>query len=147
MSAVPDLKTEWCAKIKSLHDEMRELTLQAGVHEKSYDKVLHRLEKKPEDYVWGILEFLQNVHDREYAEVKRIWTLPFMTPEVWNNYTELFSDTKFEEVTLLKAARKTLKGRFSAFRKNRPRRPRKTNSTATVQPVENQGLACDGDAR
>lgn len=138
---------EWVDKILQLHKEMEKLTLEAGVSAKQYEKLVRGIERKSQDIIWQYYEFFCNVYEREYAEVHRIWTLPSMTEEVWENYYTLFRDTPFEEVTLLREARKSLKEKYVAFWKNRPRRPRKKNTGGDHQNVTNGGVACDGNAR
>jgi len=55
----------------------------------------------------------------EWAKVHRIWNLPTMTPEVWENYLTLFGDTDFHEVKLLRVARKALRSKYAAFFKKK----------------------------
>ena len=102
-------------QIEQLHRQMEQLTLEAGVGPKRYASLVRRLEHKKEDTLKRTLAFLQDVSKHEYFEVHRIWNLPTMTPEVWQNYVTIFDDTDFEELALLKKARKALKSRYAAF--------------------------------
>jgi len=101
--------------ITGLVEEMENLTLDAAVGTKRYKALAERLDKKRPATLKRTLEFLQDVREKEYKEVNRIWTLPTMTDEVWFNYLNLFPDTDFEETALLKKARKALKMRYVAF--------------------------------
>jgi len=114
--------------IAILHEEMRTLTLDAGVGVKRYQKLGANLDRKKPKTLERIYELLIDVHENEYKEVERIWTLPTMSEDVWFNYLNIFSDTEFEEVTLLKQARKLLKGRYVAFFKTQTKKPRSANT-------------------
>lgn len=93
-------------QIAALHNEMRELTLAAGVTEDTYMKIQ---EVKPQTQVYHFkerLEFLQNVREAEYQSLLNIWTL--LKPEVWKMYEGFMANT-LAESKLLRAARKNLK--------------------------------------
>lgn len=109
------MSVERINEISKLHRQMRKLTLDAGVGEKRYESLATRLEKKHSDTLDRILAFLKDVSGNEYCEVHRIWNLPTMTQEVWDNYITLFDDVAFEELVLLRAARKKLKARYAEF--------------------------------
>jgi len=94
---------------------MENLTLDAGVGAARYKKLYAKLDKKQLATLERTHDFLQDVQVREYAEVQRIWTLPCVSEETWFNYLNLFPDTDFEEVILLKKARKELKKAYVEF--------------------------------
>lgn len=104
-------------RLKALHNEMRELTLDSGVGVKRYERMVKNIERKRTHTIERIYNFLADVYEHEWCEVHRVWTLPTMSEDVWFNYLNLFSDTHFPEVYLLKAARKNLKARYVAFYK------------------------------
>lgn len=102
-------------EIADLVHQMENLTLDAGVGAARYKALGQKLDKKRLATLERTYDFLSDVQTREYAEVERIWILPTMTSEVWFNYLNLFGDTEFEEVTLLKKARKALKKAYVEF--------------------------------
>jgi hypothetical protein len=118
-----DKNTEEIKQIINLHNEMHDLTLDAGIGPKRYESLATNLEKKKPETILAIHLFLLNVYMDEYRELKRVWTLPTMTPMVWRNYEDIFHDTDFPEMTILKSARKALKERYVAFFKNKKRQP------------------------
>lgn len=109
-------ENELINSIKVLHAEMRELILRAGVKEKKYDRLIKRILKFSVERRVRIHLFLQELYLNEYKEVKRIWTLPHMTPEVWDNYSSLFGETKLREQLLLNRANGCLRRRFNQFK-------------------------------
>jgi hypothetical protein len=111
-------------EIKRLVEHMENLTLDAGVGAARYKALGEKLDKKRAKTLERTYDFLCDVHIREFAEVERIWTLPSMTPDVWFNYLNLFGDTVFEEVALLKKARKDLKKAYVEFFKS-AKKPKK----------------------
>ena len=108
---------------------MENLTLDAGVGAARYKALGQKLDKKRATTLERVYDFLNDVYIREYAEVERIWTLPTMTDEVWFNYLNLFGDTAFEEVGLLKQARKDLKKAYVEFFKS-TKKPKKVKVDA-----------------
>lgn len=116
-------------EIKRLVKEMEDLTLDAGVGATRYKALGQKLDKKRKFTLERTLEFLRKVQIAEYAEVERIWTLPTMSPDVWFNYLNLFGDTPFEEVALLKQARKALKKAYVEFFKSN-KKPKKVKVDA-----------------
>ncbi len=103
--------------IKKLHSDMRDLTLDSNVTVLMYDKFIQNIGKQKYLTLTRTHTFLRKVREEEYAEVYRIWVLPTMTPEVWENYLVLFFETTFPEVTLLIKARRNLRKRYSEFHK------------------------------
>lgn len=116
------------SKIIALVNDMENLTLDAGVGAKRYKALAEKLDKKRKDTLKRTLEFLEHVQANEYAEVHRIWTLPTMTEEVWFNYLNLFADTEFDEVRILKKARKDLKAAYVIFFKTPKKKPVKVEA-------------------
>ena len=106
---------EMIDRIKVLVEEMENLTLDASVGAKRYKALGEKLDKKRPDTLKRTLNFLEQVRVNEYEEVVRIWTLPTMNEDVWFNYLNLFGDTTFDEVRLLKKARKNLKIVYVSF--------------------------------
>lgn len=107
------------SEVQKLHEQMSKLTLEAGVGEKRYASLVKKTQKAA---VLRVSEFLHDVSKNEYFEVHRIWNLPSMTDEVWNNYLVLFDDVDFPEMKLLRNARRELRGRYSAFFKPKKRK-------------------------
>jgi len=89
-----------------------------------------RLENKLDITIERTLEFLEDVFKNEYAEVLRIWTLPSMTEEVWKNYKTIFDNQDFDEIKLLKKARRALKGRYVAFFNTKTRETRSEDTAS-----------------
>lgn len=116
--------------IPKLHFEMAKLTLEAGVGPKRYKSLNERLEHKKDETLTKIWNFLGDVKQTEFLEVKRIWNLPTMTPDTWANYLTIFDDTDFPEVKLLKKARRKLKARYGAFFKTKKKQTGKEDTNS-----------------
>jgi len=106
-------------EVAKLLEEMENLVLDAGVGAKRYKMLKTKIDRRQLSTLLRMQEFLNKVYVGSYAEVHRIWTLPSMTEEVWFNYLNLFSDTTFEEVDLLKVARRKLKADFVTYYKEK----------------------------
>jgi len=115
-------KDQLIARIKSMHGEMKQLTLQAGVGAKRYEALAEKLEKRHPETLQSIHDHLFDMRSNEWAEVHRIWTLPTMTEDVWCNYLTLFGDTIFHEVRLLRFARKALHSKYVGFFKKKKKK-------------------------
>ena len=95
------------SKIEPLHNEMRDITLAAGVPETQYNKIVEvdaqtvTLEEMSER-----LLFLQVVRAEQYQKVLEIWRL--LKPEIWDRYVQ-YGETNLREQRLLRETRKNLK--------------------------------------
>lgn len=95
------------ARIEPLWNEMREITLAAGVPESQYEKIR---EIDPEtitlDEMSDRLRFMQAVRGEQYQGVLVIWRL--LPADVWARYVTM-GETNLREQRLLREARKALK--------------------------------------
>ena len=89
-----------------LHNNMRKLTLEAGVPKTRYESVLLDVEDfKPEEVV-ELYDWLNKIWNNEYRKVEDIKKL--LTDEVWARY-DLYKVTGLREQILLRDAKKELK--------------------------------------
>lgn len=95
------------SKIEPLFNEMKAITLAAGVPESQYEKIR---EIDPENIsleeMSDRLRFLQAVRAEQYQGVVVIWRL--LKPEVWDRYLTM-GETNLREQRLLREARRKLK--------------------------------------
>src|SRR4051812_15651074 len=98
--------TKLCRTIESLINEMRDLTLQAGVPVHTFNQIMEVDHNLTEEDLESRLEFLQKTKDGPYWGVLSIWRL--LTPETWKRYEE-FGETQLREQKLLKDARLKLR--------------------------------------
>lgn len=87
--------------IQWLHEEMRDLTLRAGVPDTVYDGIFKSLPDENDLYAW-----LQSLRDTEYATVEKYWNLH--RPEKWARY-EALGPSVLKEWQLLQKAYKALR--------------------------------------
>jgi hypothetical protein len=113
-------------KIRELHNRMKDLTLKAGVSEVKYVRVLRAIDKAPLNYAERVLLFLESVAKNEWAELNRIYTLPHITPEMWENY-KILGIKNLDEQNLFNSAALALKKAWKNVPTRKTIKP-KTNS-------------------
>lgn len=92
-------------RIQLLHETMKSLTLEAGVPESVYNKVLN-FNKASDDILEDRIRFLENIMRGQYEEVRYIYAL--IPPETWTMY-KLLGENNFEEQIQLRKAQRILK--------------------------------------
>jgi hypothetical protein len=97
---------ELVVSIQSFSDEMREITLAAGVPEATFEKILEVDSDLTEEDLENRHAFLTRVRAEEYRGVLEIWRL--LLPDIWKRYEE-FGIQQLREQKLLRAARKNLR--------------------------------------
>jgi hypothetical protein len=95
-----------CDKIINLHQEMQDLTLQAGGPPEHFHEVIDLDERDPEVDHLEKLDFLTGIRQNEFERVREIWIL--LKPEHWAGY-ELHDIKGLREQRLLEEARKNLR--------------------------------------
>lgn len=90
---------------------MREQTLRAGVSTKRFEKFEANIEMANPEFRARILEFLVNTYDNEFQGVLKVWNMPHMTPEMWDNYKHL-GVKDLDEQVMLKEAQDALKEKW-----------------------------------
>lgn len=99
--------TDLTSRIEPLFNEMREITLAAGVPESQYEKIR---EVDPDtitlDELSDRLRFMQAVRAEQYQGVLVIWRL--LPAEVWERYKAM-GEHNLREQKLLKEARRKLR--------------------------------------
>lgn len=110
--------------IQLLLDEMRPLTLEAGVAPEKYQSIIDGIE---EDDLFGLHTWLKEVRDGAYQaafEIKRL-----LPQEVWDQYKRMGEHDLREQVLLrekLKLLRIAWRKPFHVKRKNKPKRTKET---------------------
>jgi hypothetical protein len=112
--AVEQVVTE----IVRLLDEMRELTLAAGVPVKYYEHFTVFDGQATYQELTKLLGFVEDVRYKEYFGVKEIWRL--LDPHVWDRYKSLGFNNLREQV-LLRERRKMLRDRWKTYYKENHR--------------------------
>lgn len=100
--------------IVKLLDEMRELTLAAGVPVKYYDHfaVFDGQATLPE--LRKLFDYLEGIRHREYFGVLEVWRL--ISAETWQNYINMGFENLREQV-LLRERQKVLRNSWKAYYK------------------------------
>lgn len=97
---------ELAASIQVHVDEMREITLAAGVPEATFAKILEVDSDLTQEDLENRHAFLARVREEEYRSVLEIWRL--LPPEIWKRYEDLGMQ-QLREQKLLRTARKALR--------------------------------------
>lgn len=101
---------------KELHERMTPHVLRAGVGEKGWNKIVHNFSRKSPERQLFIIDFLKSFHATEWKEVNDVWTLPNATEEMWENMSNMFDESPFPELMMLRRAQRKLKDRWVSFK-------------------------------
>lgn len=97
------MKAELMQMIKLLHDEMEQLTIDAGVSPEIYEAIVKYDDDVDHDDLWALHNWLDLVFDL-YLEVRKVWLLH--PKRRWDYYYSLGEELK--EMRLLNSKRKKL---------------------------------------
>lgn len=101
-------------QIETVHGEMRDRCLAAGIHEQHYNKPLKGVEELSLEALEGLFSWLQEFYDGPYRDMLSIWQLK--PADWWQNMETLFQQRKTREQKLLRAEYKKL--RKAWYRRN-----------------------------
>lgn len=101
-------------EIMNLIDEMRDLTMGAGVPVKYYEHFAVFDGQATLEELRRFHSFLDEVRHKEYFGVLEIWRL--LSPEVWQRYSDM-GYAHLREQVLLRERRKVLKDTWRAYYK------------------------------
>jgi hypothetical protein len=93
-------------QIESLHAEMKDLTLMAGVPDSQYAEVVKADELLNAEILTERLDFLKEVRTGPFEEVRKVWVL--VPAATWEMY-KLLGQKRLAEQTLLRKKQKSLK--------------------------------------
>lgn len=83
----PEETQEAVARIKFLHQTMYDLTIRFGrVAVRVYNKVVEKVEHMNDHELDCLYEFLQNIHDKYYLRVVKIYRMPPNPDSAWDHY-------------------------------------------------------------
>ena len=119
-------RVEMVAAIVSLHSEMRTLTVAAGVDEARYDGFIVDLDRRRDDKLTRMLEWLRETRHGAYNGVLQIWQL--LPERIWATYDE-WGEINLREQILLAQRRRLLKKEWRHV----------TESTKRVKDPEQEG--------
>lgn len=103
--------------IEFLSEEMRQLTLWAGINEKRYNRITKHLKQYNEEEVQSLYDWLMNVRNKEYHEFINIYKM--ITPETWENYKILGVKDLQEQVLMGEAKRRLFNIWMKSYYPNR----------------------------
>ena len=93
-------------QIETLHLEMKELTLRAGVADSQYNEVVQTDELLTDEILQERLDFLKEVRTGPYEEARKVYVL--VPRETWDMYL-LLGQKRLAEQNLLRKAMKKIK--------------------------------------
>ena len=92
---------------------MKDHLLRSGTPEGWFDRMVETISESSKSGNKDLICLaIRLMYDLEWKEVERIWTLPGLTPEVWDNY-ENFGVEGLQEQELLESALDSLRKRFA----------------------------------
>lgn len=114
--------------IKMYHDEMRQLTVDAGVSPEAYESVLET--DDPE----GLRAWLQIVSEGQYKEVDKIWKLhPRRRWEYYYSLGEMLTEMRLLNKARLKLLTEWRKSSFTKRKKHEPDKDSGSTERVSIQ--------------
>lgn len=104
-------------EIVELHTFMTKHVIGTSIQEKTWINLINNLDRCSTMILEFIKNSLTNLKENEWAEIQRIWTLPNVTEEMWENYEWMFDGDDLPEQKMLTVARKAFVHRWRIFRK------------------------------
>lgn len=123
-----DARTLLAKKLRKLHEQMRPLSLEAGIPAESYDLVINAIDEISYDSIEGELAFVQSFHDGVYTETRKYKS---QKPDHWwVNLVVIFDNHDLPEQVILRS-------HFKEMRKEWQRRYGRSKSLFLKQKVMN----------
>jgi hypothetical protein len=101
--------------ILELHKTLTVVVLEADVGAKSWEKLVHNIEKRSEHRQKYVLNFLRQLEPL-HVKVINIKTQFCATPEMWENMTLMFETVDFPEMRKLKSVLSEIKTMWLVFK-------------------------------